>query len=57
MPLSLAWAHCPKAKGIIGLAGFAFDTALPEVDRLLTSCLHKEMVNNAAAAGFNVGAS
>lgn len=49
-----ASAHGPHAKGIVGLAGAAFDTALPEVDRLLTSYLQKEIVKNAAAAGFNV---
>lgn len=49
-----ASAHGPNAEGIIGLAGFAFDTALPEVDRLLTSYLQKEMEKNARAAGFRV---
>lgn len=52
-----ASAHGPNSKGIIGLAGFAFDTALPEVDRLLTSYLQKEIEKNARAAGFQVPAS
>lgn len=47
-----ASAHGPDAKGIVGLAGFAFDTALPEVDKLLTSYLLKEMVKTAEAAGM-----
>lgn len=49
-----ASAHGPNAKGIVGLAGFAFDQALPEVDRLLASYLRKEMEKTAAAAGFRV---
>lgn len=52
-----ASAHGPNAKGIIGLAGYAFDQSLPEVDRLLTSYLQKESEQNARAAGFQVPAS
>lgn len=49
-----ASAHGPGAKGIVGLAGFAFDTALPEVDRLLTHYLMQGHKKAAAAAGFSV---
>lgn len=51
-----ASAHGPHAKGIVGLASFAFDAALPEVDRLLAGYLQKDMVKAAAAAGFDVTA-
>lgn len=49
-----ASAHGPGAEGIVGLAGFAFDAALPEVDRLLTGYLQKDIVQNARKAGFAV---
>jgi hypothetical protein len=52
-----ASAHGPDAKGIIGLAGFAFDTALPEVDRLLSNYLQKDIEKAAREAGFQVPAA
>jgi hypothetical protein len=52
-----ASAHGPNAKGIIGLAGFAFDAALPEVDRLLTKYLTQDMQKAARAAGFEVNSN
>jgi len=52
-----ASAHGPNAKGIAGLASFAFDTALPEVDALLTRYLRENMARAAKAAGFQVPAS
>jgi hypothetical protein len=52
-----ASAHGPNAKGIIGLAGFAFDAALPEVDRLLTRYLTQDIEKAAKAAGFKVPAA
>lgn len=52
-----ASAHGPNSKGIIGLAGYAFDTALPEVDRLLTSYLLKDIEKAAREAGFQVPAA
>lgn len=47
-----ASAHGPNAKGIAGLASFAFDTALPEVDALLNRYLKENMAKAARAAGF-----
>ena len=52
------WAssHGPDAKGIVGLAGYAFDQALPEVDALLSRYLQQEIERQARAAGFKVPA-
>lgn len=49
-----ASAHGAHAKGIVGLASFAFDTALPEVDTLLSRYLQENIARAAKAAGFQV---
>ena len=48
-----ASAHGPRAAGIVGLAGFAFAQAMPEVDALLTKYLLEDMAKAAASSGLS----
>lgn len=52
-----ASAHGPRAKGIIGLAGYAFDMSLDEADRLLTGYLLDRMRRAAVPLGLSYSPS